>query len=257
MWVGRGRSYGRVMAITVVAARSEDMMDIQSRSDRWLTALALPLVPFLLLLLPALLLDPTAQYSTAREQAEALAGQPFPYWSLGVQAAGGVLLLPAALGVLALVRRRRRGVVLGSVGAALGVSGAIALLLLLGIELAMGFLVEDGSPAAVDASLAIGEWTVFGALLVVGLAAPFLALPVLAWALWRSRVVPVVVPLLFLVPLALGFVPLPDAVANVLPTVAMLVPAVWMGARLVRLPATAPADVRPGTTDARPQQLVA
>jgi hypothetical protein len=211
-------------------------MDIQSRTDRWLTALAFPLVPLLLLLLPALLLG-GSDYATAEEQFTALAGKPFPYWGLGSQISGAVLLLPATLGVLQLVRRRRRGVVLGSVGAVLGLAGTIALLLVLGVELAMAFLVEDGTDSAVQLALGIGEWDRYLLLLSVGLVGPFLALPVLALALWRSRVVPLVVPLLFLAPAAVAFVPLPDQAANLVPMILMLVPSVWVGMRLVRLPA--------------------
>jgi hypothetical protein len=230
------------MATTVVAADPEDTMDVQARTDRWLTAVAIPLVPFLLLLVPAVLLP--SDYATAEEQFADLAGKPFPYWSLAVQASGAVFLLPAVLGVLQLVRRRRRGVVLGSVGAALGLAGMIALLLVLGIELAMAFLVEDGRRPAVELALALSDWEVNAILLVVGLAAPFLALPVLALALRRSRVVPLVVPVLFLAPLAAGFVPMPGVAANLVPIVLMVVPAVWMAVRLVRLPPTSSEPAR-------------
>jgi hypothetical protein len=69
--------------------------------------------------------------------------------------------------------------------------------------------------------------------LLVGLVGFFLTLPLLVFALWRSRIVPIVVPLLFALPVLVGFVPLPVD-TTVLGGVTMLIPCLWASVQLVR-----------------------
>lgn len=55
-----------------------------------------------------------------------------------------------------------------------------------------------------------------------------MALPILALALLRSRVVHIVVPALFLLPVLIALVPLPATVANLVPPFGLLLPCLWI-----------------------------
>ena len=214
---------------------------------RWLGALAVTLAPLLVLALPPLITS-GADYSSAEEQYRALANGRFPYESLWLQITGAVLLVPAVQGIAGTVFNRRRGVNLSLVGLLIGMVAAFALLLLLGLELGQAFILSNGSDkeTVVAMALAMSRWPIFTALLAIGFAGFFLALPILALALWRSRVVPIVVPALFLVPVLIGFVPLPATAANLFPSFGLLLPCLWITVQLLRRPQRIP----PVTTDA-------
>jgi hypothetical protein len=220
------------------------------RVDRRLAAAGLVGVPLLVLVLPALL-SWGADHATPEEQFTAMAGAPATYGPLFLQAAGAVCLLAASLGVLGVVLARGRGIVLGWLTLVLGAVSTCALLLALGAEMAVATILGNATDvgAAVATALTVNSSTVFVSFLWTGLAGVFLVLPLAALALWRSGVVPVVVAVLFLLPVAIGFVPLPSEVANLAPSLALLLPTGWMAIRLVttrpsasrRAPVPAPA----------------
>ena len=85
-------------------------------------------------------------------------------------------------------------------------------------------------------ALAMSQWPVFTALLGIGFAGFFIALPILALGLWRSRVVPIVVPALFLLPVLIGFAPLPTPAANLVSSFGLLAPCLWITVQLLRRP---------------------
>ena len=226
-------------------------MNVIEPVGRWLGAVAVTLAPMLVLVLPPLVL-PGAEFNTAEEQARAFAIGGFPYQGLVMQITGAVLLVPAVLGMAGTVFRRRRGVILGLIGLVIGMVATFALLLILGMELGMAFVFSYGNDteARVALAVAMGRWPVYGALLGVGFAAFFLALPILAVALWRGRVVPLVVPLLFLLPILIGLAPLPATAANLVPSFGLLLPCMWITVQLARGPLPTPpmtdAPVRQG-----------
>ena len=208
---------------------------------RWLSAAAVTLAPLLLLVLPALVL-PGAEYTNAEEQARAFANSGFPYQGLVMQITGAVLLVPAVLGMAGTVFRRRRGVILGMVGLVIGMVAAFDLLLVLGMELGGAFVFSHGTDteAKVALALAMTRWPVYGVLLTIGFAAFSAALPILAVALWRSRVVPIAVPLVFLLPILIPFAPLPARATELLALFGLLLPCIWITVQLLRGPLPTP-----------------
>ena len=80
--------------------------------------------------------------------------------------------------------------------------GGISLLVVMGFELAMLTVLTSATDteAAVSLVVALSTGPAFMIPILVGLVGFFLTLPLLALALWRSRVVPIVVPLLFALP---------------------------------------------------------
>jgi len=213
---------------------------------RWLTAAAVTLAPLLVLVLPPLLL-PGADYANAEQQYRAYANDQFPWEGLWLQVAGAVLLVPAVQGIAGTVWRLRRGVALGLAGLLIGMIAAFSLLLLLGLELGQAFVLTEGSDteAGVALALAMSRWPVFTALLGLGFAGFFVALPILALGLWRSRVVPMVVPALFLLPVLIGFAPLPAPAANLVPSFGLLAPCLWITVQLLRRPLLPPMSEAP------------
>ncbi|WP_109210343.1 MULTISPECIES: hypothetical protein [Microbacterium] len=201
---------------------------------RWLGAIGITLAPLGLFVLPGLL-NPEP-YETAEEQFTAFAeGVNGVYPAQMLQLFGSICLMVSALGIGGITIARRRGRTLGVIGLATGVIGAIALLLVIGFELAMLTVLMSGTDtqATVAQVIEIFAQPSFGIPLMVGLVGFFVTLPLLALALWRSRIVPLVVPLLFVLPVVVGFVPLPID-ATVAGGVALLVPCVWMSAQLIR-----------------------
>jgi hypothetical protein len=216
-------------------------MSVIDLLKRWLSAGAVTLAPLLMLVLPPLVL-PGAEYTNAEEQTRAFATSGFPFQGLAMQISGAIFLIPAVLGIAGTLFRRQRGVILGAVGLVIGMVATCALLLVLGVELGMAFVLSHGNDteAKVALALATSRWPVYSALLAVGFGALLLALPILALALWRSRVVPIVVPLLFLLPILIGFAPLPPTAANLVPSFGLLLPCVWITVQLLRQPPLTP-----------------
>ena len=105
----------------------------------------------------------------------------------------------------------------------------------MGFEFAMltVLISATDTDAAVAQVVGLSARPVFGIPLLVGLVGFFLTLPILALALWRSRMVPIVVPLLFALPVLIGSMPLPVD-TTVLVGVLMLVPCLWMTVQLIR-----------------------
>ena len=128
------------------------------------------------------------------------------------------------------------------VGLVIGMVAVFALLLLLGFELGGAFVLSHGNDteAKVALSVAMSRWPVYGALLAVGFAAFFVALPILAVALWRGGVVPIVVPLLFLLPILIPFAPLPARATELLALFGLLLPCIWITVQLLRRPLPTP-----------------
>jgi hypothetical protein len=210
-------------------------MRVIDRLSRWLAAIAVTLAPLLALVLPSSVL-PGAEYTNPEEQFTAYANSRFPFEGLWLQIAGAVFLIPAVQGVAAQVRGGRRGRAPALVSHLIGMVAAISLLLVLGIELGMAFIVSHSSDkeGAVALLVAMSKWDVYGVLLWIGLAGFFLALPALALALWRSGVVSIVVPILFLLPVLSPLLPLPGRAADLMPSFAMLLPCVWITVQLLR-----------------------
>jgi hypothetical protein len=229
-------------------------MSLTDRVFRPLAAVGLVGAPLLVLVLPPVL-SSAGDFATAEEQFAALAGGPAEYGGLFVQAAGALCLVLAALGVLAVVTARRRGIVPGGIAAVTGVVGGGALLLVLGIELVQGFVVAEGTDPETDVALAlaINDWSVFGWLLAIGTLALLVALFTAALALWRTGLVRGLIPVAFVAAFLTTLIPMSDAVAAVVPSVCLLLPCTWLAVRLLRPPTTAtpvedsPAHVEAGT----------
>ena len=225
-------------------------MDLVDLAKRWLTAAGVLLAPLLVFVLPPLVL-PGGDAANAEEQTRLFAEQGFPFQGLAMQITGAVLLVPAVLGIAGMVQHRRRGLVLGVIGLVIGMVAAFALLLALGFELGMAFVLtnEADKEVAIALGLAMGRWSVFGTLLGIGLGGFFLALPVLALGLWRSRVIPLVVPALFLLPLLVAVVPMPPMAATLVPSLALMVPCGWIAVQVLRRGGSTPSpasDLVPG-----------
>ncbi len=201
---------------------------------RWLGAVGITVAPLGLFVLPGLLHP--EPYETAEEQFAAIAeGGGGEYLALGLQLFGSAFLLAAALGIGGCAIARGRGRALGAIGLATGTVASVALLVVMGFELAMLTILTSAgdTDAAVAQTVGLSQEPAYGIPLLIGLVGFFLTLPLLALALWRSRVVPLVVPLLFLLPVLVAFVPLPVD-TTVLGGVLMVLPCVWMSVRLAR-----------------------
>jgi hypothetical protein len=201
---------------------------------RWLGAIGITLAPLGIFVLPGLLHP--EPYETAEDQFTAIAeGTGGEYLALGLQIFGAAILMAAALGIGGCTIARARGRTLGAIGLITGMITAIVLLVVLGYELAMQTVLISATDtdAAVSQVVVLSASPMFGVPLLVGLLGFFLTLPLLALALWRSRIVPILVPLLFALPVLIGFVPLPVD-TTVLAGVLMLIPCLWMSVQLVR-----------------------
>lgn len=214
-------------------------------ASRWLAAAGFALAPLLLWVLPSLLAR--AEYANPEEQFRAFASGPPRYGLFLLQAAGAACLVPASLGVLALLRVRRRGVRLGYLGAVLSLATAILGLLLIGAELTQVFVVTygDDTDAMVDLALAINQWTLFTVLLFGTILGFLLSPPLLALGLWRAKIVPFAAVALFLLPAAAGILPVDGLPGRLLLAVCLLAPSGWVAERILRAPAGQPAEPEP------------
>ena len=161
---------------------------------------------------------------------------------------GAVFVMAAALGIGGFVIARGRGQTLGVIGLIIGMLGAITLLLLLGYELAVLIALKSATDtdAAVAMAVALFNEPVFLILLLAGLGGYSLALPILALALWRSRVLPIIVPLLFLLPPLFSLVPLFADVPYIVLSLLVLLPCVWATVQLIRAVPAGPVRRRAG-----------
>ena len=212
---------------------------------RWLGAVGIVLAPFGLFVLPNLMYPDTPE--TAEEQFTAIAaGGGGEYAGILIQVGGSVALLIAALAIGSYVIARRRGRTLGAIGLIIGTVTAIALLLVLGFELALHSILISATDvdAAVSLVVDLSTGPAFAIPITVGLVGFYLTLPLLALALWRTGSIPIIVTLLFVLPLLIGFIPLPFDVA-ILTGLLLLAPCLWMGVRLVLWRA---AEVAPSAT---------
>jgi hypothetical protein len=201
---------------------------------RWMGALGITLAPFGLFVLPTLMHP--EPYATAEEQFRDIAesGGGGEYAAQLIQVGGSASLMVAALAIGSFVIARRRGRTLGAIGLVTGTVTAIALLVVMGFELAMLTILISATDADAAVALVVDLSTgpAFAIPLAVGLVGFYLTLPLLALALWRTGLVPIIVPLLFVLPLLIGFIPLPFDV-TVASGLLLLVPCLWMAVRLV------------------------
>ena len=210
---------------------------------RWVGAVGITLAPLAVFLVPQLMYP--QNFETPADQFEAIAeGSVGGYAGQVVQICGAVALMAAALGIGGLTIARRRGRTLGILGLVTGAVAAISILVVLGFETAVAVVLISSSMAT-DAAVALAvelySSPAFTVPLLVGLGGFMVALLILAFALWRSRVVPIVVPLLFLLPLLVTFIPLPATASALVPNLLMLVPCLWISVQLIR--------ARPRTTE--------
>ncbi|MCO5954575.1 hypothetical protein [Microbacterium yannicii] len=142
----------------------------------------------------------------------------------------------AALGIGGFVIAGRRGRALGFIGLIVGMLGSIALLLLMGYESATLLALTSDADVNTRVAMAVDLFNepFFLILLLVGLGGYSLALPILAFALWRSRVIPIVVPLLFLLPPLFSLVPVFAGVPWIVLSLLVLLPCVWASVQLMR-----------------------
>ena len=208
---------------------------------RWLGAIGITLAPLCIFVIPGLMYSGT--FETNEEQFRAIAeGTHGGHEGQVSQICGAVFTMAAALGIGGFVIARGRGKTLGVIGLITGMVGAITLLLLLGYESAILIALKSATDpdAAVALAVSLFNEPVFVIMLLVGLGGYSLALPVLAFALWRSRVLPIIVPLLFLLPPLLSLVPLFAGMPFIVLSLLMLLPCVWASVQLIR-----PAPVGP------------
>ena len=229
-------------------------MDLVDLVKRWLTAAGVLLAPLLVFVLPPWSCRAVIR-RTLRSRLDFSWNRGFRSQGLAMQITGAVLLVPAVLGIAGIVQHRRRGLVLGLFGLVIGMVSAFGLLLALGFELGMAFVLtnEADKEVAIALGLAMGRWSVFGTLLGIGLSSFFLALPILALALWRSRVIPLVVPVLFLLPLLVPLVPMPSMAATLVPSLGLMVPCGWIGVQVLRRAGSAPSPAS-GLVAGRPTE---
>ena len=210
---------------------------------RWGGAVGVVLAPLGISVLPALFFP--SDFENAEEQFRAMAGGSEAYAPLLLQTGGAIFLLVAALGIGGYTILRGRGGTLGAIGLIVGMVGAICALVTMGFELSMAFVLQTAPDrdTAVTMALALNSWPPFVICLIAAIAGFLLALPMLALALWRARVVPLLVPLLFLLPPLIGLIPVP-VLAGTVATLLTLVPCVWMAVQLIRVE---PEGVTPAT----------
>lgn len=214
---------------------------------RWVGGVGIVLAPLGLFVIPGLLHP--EPYETLEAQSAAIAeGAGGEYLALLSQLSASALLMAAALGIGGCTIVRGRGRTLGAIGLTTGMVAAVAILVVMGYELAMMTVLLSATDkgAAVAQVVSLSKAPAFAVPLLIGLVGFFVTLPLLAFALWRSRVVPIIVPLLFVLPVAIGFVPLPVD-TTVLGGVLMLLPCLWMSVQLLR-GALAPANTDTAST---------
>jgi hypothetical protein len=210
--------------------------DLRSGSVlRWVGAIGITLAPLCIFVIPGLMYSGT--FETNEQQFRAIAeGSHGGYEGQLSQIFGAVFVMAAALGIGGFVITRGRGRTLGVIGLITGMVGAIALLLVLGFESAVLIALKSATDTDASVSLAVALFNepVFLILLLVGLGGYSLALPILAFALWRSRVLPIIVPLLFLLPPLFSLVPLFAGVPYMILSLLVLLPCVWATIHLIR-----------------------
>ncbi|MEV5070654.1 hypothetical protein MRBLMI12_002267 [Microbacterium sp. LMI12-1-1.1] len=212
----------------VVMQRSESVL-------RWIGAIGIALAPFCIFVIPGLMYSGT--FETNEEQFRAIAeGSHGGYEGQVLQIFGAVFVMAAALGIGGFVIARGRGRTLGVIGLIIGMLGAITLLLVLGFESAVLIALKSATDtdAAVATAVALFNGPVFLILLMAGLGGYSLALPILALALWRSGVLPIIVPLLFLLPPLFSLIPFSADVPYIVLSLLVLLPCVWATVQLIR-----------------------
>jgi hypothetical protein len=216
---------------------------------RLLAAVAVTSGPLFFLVLPALLFPQpheTPAENLAAYAEEAAARQYIP---LLLQLVGAVWLVAVALGILHVLLQRRRAIAVGYAGAAALLIGAFSAMTAIGMELAQIRVVhlDEDTAAMVDVALAIQEGAVFGTFLFATLLGVFLGMLVLAAGLWQAGVIPPWPLLLFLVPIAVAFLPLPGRGNEIGALVVLLVPLLWISIALGRTATAAELSAEAGS----------
>jgi hypothetical protein len=214
---------------------------------RWLGAIGITLAPLCVFVIPGLMYSGT--FETNEEQFRAIAeGSHGGYLGQAVQTCGAVFVMAAALGIGGFVIARRRGRTLGIIGLIVGMLGAITLLLLMGYESAVLLSLKSDADMDTRVAMAVAMFNepAFLILLLAGLGGYSLALPILAFALWRSSVLPIIVPLLFLLPPLFSLVPVFAGVPYIVLSLLVLLPCVWTSVQLIRVGSVRPTRARVG-----------
>lgn len=218
---------------------------------RWAGAVGITLAPLCVFVIPQLMYP--GMFETPEEQFRAIAeGSTGGYAGQVMQISGAVFLMAAALGLGGITIGRRRGRTLGAIGLIIGMLAAISLLVVLGYETAVAFILISstvGTESGVALAVELYNSPTFLVPLLVGLIGFILTLLILSLALWRSGVVPIVVPLLFVLAQLVNFLPLPAIAMSVLPGLLLLVPCLWMTVQVIR---GMPRGVPSLTTDTAP-----
>jgi hypothetical protein len=187
--------------------------------------------PLLFMPLPSILFPPP--YETPAENFRALAGADSGgiMIPLSMQLLGAALIVPGALGMVHLLLIRRRAVLLGHIGGSLAVLGAFSAMVILGMEMAQQFLLVQGpdKEAMISLALELNESAVFGIFLFTALIGIFLGLLILVISLTVARFIPVWLPAMFLLPLAIGLLPLQSQLAGLANAAAIATPFVCIG----------------------------
>lgn len=217
-----------VGAVPVTMRRTDSVL-------RWFGAIGITLAPLCIFVIPGLMYSST--FETNEEQFRAITeGSHGGYAGQVMQIFGAVFVMAAALGIGGFVIARGRGKALGVIGLTIGMLGAITLLVVLGFELAVLIALKSATDkeAAVAIAVSLFNEPVFLLLLLAGLGGYSLALPILALALWRSRMLPIIVPLLFLLPPLFSLVPLFAGLPYIVLSLLVLLPCVWTTVQLLR-----------------------
>ncbi len=204
---------------------------------RWLAVFGVASWALFFFLLPSTLYP--NDYETAEEQFQALAANPedrHGYNALSLQVIGAVLIIPGVLGMVHVLLLKRRSVILGHLGAALALAGALAVLVAIGIEFAQLFLFsqEIDGQQKVNLALALNNSSLMGVFLGTGLLGIFGGKLLLLISFLWARVIPIWAVLPFALPFLIGLLPLSPAIANLIGGIGVLIPFLWMAWSMLR-----------------------
>ncbi len=181
-------------------------------------------------------------YQTAEEQFQAYAANPedtLAYNALSLQVTGAVLIIPGVLGMVNILLKTRRGVLLGHIGAALALAGALAALVAIGIEFAQLFIFSQGidGQTKINLALALNSSSLMALFLGTGLLGIFGGMLVLLISFLWARVIPIWAILPFSLPFLASLLPLAPSISNLIGGAGILIPFLWVAWRMLRAPA--------------------
>jgi hypothetical protein len=117
--------------------------------------------------------------------------------------------------------------------------GALAALVAIGLELGQMFILVNhpDHEAMVRLALAINTWPTFSLFLMAALVGVFTGLLILGICLWRARFLPIGLFGFLLAAIGVGFIPFPGQFKEIVTTLFIQIPFLWIGWSLLRLPA--------------------